>query len=163
MAGIDNLLDVFLNFLGICGYGNQIIRVLGDLLIGGKTGGEELGHFVKVRQLAQCAEEVVSRHRCLALEETEPEDLGVLNPEVFANLSRKVVIHDVLEVHLVQIVSPRVEDGEALMVDALSAVLHDIIADEGEVRFVGLNWVKEVVLNELFLVVANKRADGLNA
>lgn len=116
-----------------------------------------------MRQLAQCTEKVVCRHRCLTLEKTEPENLGILNPEVFANLSRKIVIHDVLEINLVQIVSPRVEDGEALMVDALSTILQDIITDEGEVRFIGLNRVKEVVLNELFLVVANKRADGLDA
>jgi hypothetical protein len=49
------------------------------------------------------------------------------------------------------------------MVDALCPILHDVITDERKFSLVSLNWIQEVILNELFLVVSDKRADRLNA
>jgi hypothetical protein len=49
------------------------------------------------------------------------------------------------------------------MVDALCPILQDVVTDKREFSLVGLNRIEQVVLDELFLVVSNKRADGLNA
>ena len=49
------------------------------------------------------------------------------------------------------------------MVDALCPILQDIVTNEREFSLVSLNRIQEVILNKLFLVVSDKRADRLNA
>lgn len=141
VAGIDNLLNALLDFLSVYCNGNHKVAVNCGLLIGRKGGRVELRHFVHVGEFSQSTEEVVSRDGSLTFEEAQPKYLGVLNSKVLADLLSEIIIHDVLEVDLVQVVGPRVQHGEALVVNALSAVLHDVISDKLKVGLVGLNWV----------------------
>ena len=99
----------------------------------------------------------------MTLEEREPEDLGVLGAEVVADLLSKVVIHDVFEIDFVKIVGPWVEHREALVLDSLRSVLHDVVADELEVGLVGGDWVCEVVFVDILLRVSNEGSNGLDA
>lgn len=52
---------------------------------------------------------------------------------------------------------------EALVVHLLLSESFDIFSDEGEISLVGLDWVAQVILVDLFLVVSEERADGLDA
>ena len=99
----------------------------------------------------------------MTLEEREPENLGILGAEVVTYLLSQVVIHDVFKIDLIKIVGPRVEDGEAFVLDSLSAVLHDIITDEGKLSFIGRNWVRKIIFVYIFLIISNKRSNGLDA
>jgi hypothetical protein len=80
-----------------------------------------------------------------------------------ANAASQVVVHDVFEIDLVEIVGPGVEHAEALVLDALGAVFDDVLLEELEVGLVGGDGVGQVVLVELFLGVADERANSLNA
>lgn len=93
-------------------------------------------------KFTESTEKVISGNCSLALEEAQPEDLGVLNTEVFTDLFRQIIVHDVLEVHLVEVVSPWVQDREARMIDALCSVLNNVVANKIEVSFIGLNRVE---------------------
>ena len=135
----------------------------GGLLVSWQGGSVECGDFVHVGELSQSTEKVIGRDCGLAFEETQPENLGALDFEILADLGGEVVVHDVLEVHFVQIVGPRVQHREALVVDALRPILHDVVANEAEICLVGFNRIKQVVFVELLLVVANKRSNRLDA
>jgi hypothetical protein len=89
--------------------------------------------------------------------------LGVLVAEVRADLGCEVVVDDVFEVHLVKVVGPGVEHGEALVLDLLLAVLFDVLANEIELSLVGANGVGEVVLRHYLFGVADKGTDGPDA
>lgn len=99
----------------------------------------------------------------MALEESEPEDLGALGLEHGANPVGQIVVHDVLEVDLVKIVGPGVEHGEALVLYALATVLLDVLLKELEVGLVGVDGVTQVISIDRFLLVADERANRLNA
>ena len=96
VAGIDNLLDALLDFLGVGCNGNNKVAVNCGLLIGRKGGRIELRHFVHVGKFSQSTEEIVGRDGSLAFEEAQPKYLGVLNSKVLADLWSKIIIHDVL-------------------------------------------------------------------
>ena len=135
----------------------------GSVLVGGQVLVVELGDLVHVAQLAEGAEEVIGGDGHLALEESKPEDLGALGLEGLADLVGEVIIHNVLEVDLVEIVGPGVQHGEALVLDALLAVLLDVLLEELEVRLVGVDRVAEIVSVDGLLLVTNERANGLDA
>ena len=69
-----------------------------------------------------------------------------MSPEIGANLRGQIVVHDVFEIDFVKIVSPRVEYGKALMLDALVAVLLYVCLNELKVGLVSVHRVTEVVL-----------------
>ena len=135
----------------------------GSVLVGRQVLVVELGDLVHVAQLAEGTEEVIGRDGHLALEERKPEDLGALGLEGLADLVGEIIIHNVFEVDLVEIVGPWVEHGEALVLDALLAVLLDILLEELEVSLVGVDWVAEIVSVDRLLLVTNERANGLDA
>lgn len=163
VTGVDNLLDEFLNLSWIGSYRNHKIALNGGLLVSWQGSSVERGNFVHVGELAQSTEKVVGRDCGLALEETQPENLGALDFEILADFGSEVVVHDVLKVHLVQIVGPRVQHREALVVDALRPILHDVVANEAEVCLVGFNRIKQVVFVELLFVISNKRSNRFDA
>lgn len=108
-------------------------------------------------------EEIVSGDGGLALEVRKPENTGMDAAEAANHLVRDVVVDDVFEVNLVQVVSPGVEHGEALVLNALDAVLLDVLSDEFKVSLVGTDRVGKVVLVNSFLGVADERVDRLDA
>jgi len=89
--------------------------------------------------------------------------LRALGLQILAHFSGQVVIHDVLEVDLVEVVSPWVQHGEALVLNFLRAVLLDVLLEELELGFVGVDGVAEVIVIDLLLVVTDERSDGLDA
>ena len=89
--------------------------------------------------------------------------MGARRLELVADLIGQVVVHDVLEVDLVEIVGPRVEHGEALILDTLGAVLLDVFLEELEVSLVSVDWVAEIVSVDWLLLVTNERANGFDA
>lgn len=72
--------------------------------------------------------------------------MRVLSPEIGANFWGQIVVHDVLEIDFVKIVSPGVEHREALVLDALVAVLLDVGLDEFKVGLIGVHRVAEIIL-----------------
>jgi len=56
-----------------------------------------------------------------------------------------------------------VKHGEALVLDALGAVLQDVALDEVEIGLVGRDGVGEVVLVDILFGVTDERSNGLNA
>lgn len=55
------------------------------------------------------------------------------------------------------------EHGEALVLYALGAILHNVCLEEFEVSLVGVDWVLQIFGDNGFFLVANKRANSLNA
>lgn len=49
------------------------------------------------------------------------------------------------------------------MLYALGTVLHDVELEELEVGFVGVDWVLEILRVDGFFLVADERADSLDA
>lgn len=82
---------------------------------------------------------------------------------MLADLGAQIVVHNIFKVDLVEIVGPWVEDGEALVLDFLVAVLHDVLLDELEVSFVGRDGVGQVILINVLLGVPNERSNSLDA
>lgn len=112
---------------------------------------------------AKSLEEIVSGDGGLALEVREPEDTGMEGAEAANHLVGDVVVDDVFEINLVQVVSPGVQHGEALVLNSLNTILLDVLSDEFEVGLIGANRIGEVVLVNSFLGVADKRVDRLDA
>ena len=162
-ASIDDLLDENSDLFGVFRQAENEVAGDGSSLVGGQVHLVELGNLVQVGQLTEGAKEVIGGNGGLALEEGEPEDLGVLGAEELAHLSSQVVVHDVLEVNFVEIVGPWVQHGEALVLYALSAVLLDVFLEELEVGLVSVDGVTQVILVDGFLLVADEGADGLDA
>ena len=162
-AGVNNLLDENCDFLGVISQAEDVVAGDSGSLVGRKVLLIELGNLVHVRELAEGTKEVISRDSCLTLEESEPEDLGVLGTKLSAHLCGQVVVHDVLEVDFVEIVSPWVQHGEALMLYALSTVLLDVFLEELKVGLIGVDGVAKIILIDGFLLVTDEGTDGLDA
>ena len=96
----------------------------------------KVGNLVQICDFAQGTEKVISTHGSLTLEECEPEDLSVLSLQMLAHLLAQVVVHNVLEIDLIEIVGPGVEDGEAFVFNFLFAVLKNIIAQKFKICLV---------------------------
>ena len=107
------------------------------LLVLGQVCGVEVRDLVQVSYFVKSVEEVIGTHSSLTLEEGEPEDLGVLSLKAGAYLGGQVVVDNIFEVNFVEVVGPWVEHREALVLDALSTVLENVITDVGEVGLVG--------------------------
>jgi hypothetical protein len=56
-----------------------------------------------------------------------------------------------------------VQHGEALVLDALLAVLLDVLLEELEVSLIGVDRVAKIIGIDRLLLVANERANSLNA
>ena len=99
----------------------------------------------------------------MALEEGEPEDLNVDEAQTVAHFFGQIVVHDVLEVDFVEIVSPWMQYGETLVLDALLAVLLNVLPEELEACLIGRDRVAQVILDNWLLSIADERSDGLDA
>ena len=125
------------DFFGVFTKAEDEIAVNCGLLVGGQVLAVEVGDLVQVGELAEGAKEIVGRDGSLALEEGEPEYLSVLSAQMLAHFAGQVVVHDVLEVNFVEVVRPWVQNGEALVLYALLAVLLDVLFEELEARLIG--------------------------
>jgi len=163
LSRLNNLLNSIADHGAVVLEGEHEVGLLGARLELGQGVHVELGHAVDLAHFAQGSEEVVSGDSGLALEPGEPEGLSGGVAQVGADLASQVVVHDVLEVHLVEVVGPGVQHREALVLDALAAVLHDVFLNEGEVSLVGAHGVGEVVFSDNLLGVTNEGANGLDA
>ena len=69
------------------------------------------------------------------------------------DLRFQIVIHNIFKIHKLKLVSPWMEDREALMLHLLLPEPHDVLLDEQEIGLVSLDGVPQVVLlNWLFRV-----------
>ena len=82
---------------------------------------------------------------------------------MLTHLGGQIVVHDIFEINLIEVVSPRVQDGEALVLDALVPVLHDVLLDEIELSLIGGDGIGKVVLVDVLFGISNKGSDGLDA
>ncbi len=162
-TSINYLLHDSLNLLAMVIETEHEVAGDGSVLVRGQVLVIELRDLVEISQLAEGAEEVIGGDGGLAFEECEPENLGTLSLEDVANFGGQIIVHDVLKVNLVQVVGPWVEHGEALVLYALSTILHNVGLEEFEVSFVGVDWVLQIFGDDGLFLVANKRADSLNA
>lgn len=137
LASIDHVLDQHSN-CGCIALNREHLVVLNcGLLVLGQVRSVEIRDLVQVSYFVKCVEEVVSTHSSLTLEEGEPEDLGVLSLKASAYLGGQVVVDNIFEVNFVEVVGPWMKHREALVLDALSTVLENVITDVGEVGLVG--------------------------
>ena len=67
-------------------------------------------NLVEVGELTKCSKEVVSGDSSLTFEESKPEYLSVLGAKFITNFLGKIVVHDVLEIDLVEIIGPWVQN-----------------------------------------------------
>lgn len=88
--------------------------------------------------------------------------MGSLSIQSTANLGCQVVVNNVLEINLVKIVCPRVQDREAFMLNSLSAVLFNIFSHKFEASLVSGDGVAQIIIIDLFVGVTDKRTDSLD-
>ena len=119
--------------------------------------------LVDVGELAEGSKEIISRNGCLTLEEGEPEDLSVLSSQVIAYFLSQIVVHNILEVYLIQVVSPWMQNGEAFVLDALITVLLDIGLEEVKTGLISVDRVSKVILVDRLLGVTDEGANSLDA
>lgn len=99
----------------------------------------------------------------LWLEESEPEDLRVdALGEDLANLSLQIGVDNILHVNGVEIVGPRMQHLEALMLDLLFPVSFNVTFEEVKRRLVRLDGVAQIIFDN-WLVLPQERADRLDA
>lgn len=158
-----DILDKCADLFGVLRQTEDVVGVNSGLLVGKQVLLVVFRDLVELAELTDGTKKVVGGDGSLALEESEPEDLGVLAGESLHDLVGEVVVHDVLEVDLVEIVGPGVQHGEALMLYALVAELLDVLLQELKVGLVGLHGVGEVVLVDGLFGVADKGANSLDA
>ena len=162
-TGINNLLNEDGYLFGVFRKAENEVTCNGGSLVSWQVHVVKLWDLVEVSKLTEGAKEVISRDGSLALEEGEPEDLGVLSTEDGANFAGQIIVHDVLKVDLVEIVSPWVQHREALVLYALGTVLLNVLLKELELSLVGVDRVAKVILVDGFLLVADEGANGLDA
>lgn len=79
------------------------------------------------------------------------------------DLCFQVVVDNVLHVNCIEVVSPWMEDLEALVLDSLLSVSLNVVVEEGEGSLVSLDWVVQVVLGIVLLGVPQELTDSLYA
>ena len=145
------------------GQAENEIAVDGRSLVGWHVLVVKFWDLVHVSELTKGAKEIIGRDGGLALEEGEPEDLNVDEAQTVAHFFGQIVVHDVLEVDFVEIVSPWMQYGETLVLDALLAVLLNVLPEELEACLIGRDRVAQVILDNWLLSIADERSDGLDA
>ena len=119
---------------------------------------------IDVAKLTDGLEELIGRARELGLEEGQPEDLGVDGGgEDAGDLSLKEVVYNIFEVNSVEIVGPWMKGLEALVLELLLSIPVDVGPEEGIGSLVSLDWVAQIVLVDVLLLVSQEGADGLHA
>ena len=93
----------------------------------------------------------------------KPEDTSFNSAKTLHDFFIDVVVYDILKINLIEVVSPGVEDREALVFDSLSAILLNIFFDECEVSFIGWNWVGKIILINCLLRVTDKGVNRFDA
>jgi hypothetical protein len=86
-----------------------------------------------------------------------------LSGKLTADFVSEVVVQNVFEINVIEIVSPRVENLEALVLDTLCSETTNVFLDEGSLAFVNTGGVGDVVVVHSFLGVADKLTDSLDA
>lgn len=110
-------------------------------MIGGDTLCEKVGDFVHEAEFTESDEEFIRGNSTLRFEEGKPEDLGILSAELAAHFFCQVVVQNVFEVNIVEVISPRMEDLEALVLDALCTETFNVLNDETEFALVDVRGV----------------------
>jgi hypothetical protein len=80
-----------------------------------------------------------------------------------ADLVAEIVVQNVFEIDIIEVISPRVEHLEALVLDALTAEASNIFHNESRFTFVNGGRVSNIVLINVFLGIADKLSDSLDA
>jgi hypothetical protein len=100
----------------------------------------------------------------LRLEVGKPEELSIdALVKDFANLSLEIVVDDVFQIYRVKIVSPWMQNLEAVAGNVLRSILLDIVFEELDCGLVSLEWVAQVVIIDLLVCVSQERANSLDA
>lgn len=79
------------------------------------------------------------------------------------NLVYQIVVYDVLEVNRLELISPWMEDSEALVLDVLVSEPLDVLTDKLIVSLIGLDGVDEFVGVHFLFLVLDKGRHGLEA
>lgn len=112
--------------------------------------------LVDLAHLSDSLEEFISRARLLWLEEGEPENLGIQTPKSCTDIFCQGVVDNVLEVNGVKLIGPGMKDLEALVVHVLESESLNVLLDELKASLIRLDWVGQVILNDLLLVVSQE-------
>jgi len=122
-----------------------------------------VAHSVDLCKLPDGLDELVGGTGELWLEERQPEDLSIdALGQDFADLTFQICVDDVFHVYRVEVVCPRMQHLEALVLDLLFPVSLNIVLEELERRLVRLDRVAEVVLHD-GLAFSQECADRLDA
>ena len=112
--------------------------------------------LVDLAHLSDGLEEFISRARLLWLEEGEPENLGIQTPKSCTDFFCQGVVDNVLEVNGVKLIGPGMKDLEALVVHVLESESLNVLLDELKASLIRLDWVGQVILKDLLLVVSQE-------
>jgi hypothetical protein len=118
--------------------------------------GEVLGDLIHNAVVAEGPNELVSGGSQLRLEKREPEDARLVRLERLAHLLCLILVDHVLEINLVEVVGPGVQDLEALVFHVLCAVALHIGLNELIARLERDHRVLQVILFDLLLGVLQK-------
>jgi len=163
LTDIANLLDKDADLGSVVNGAHNEVGLDGDLLVLGNVILIEVRDLVDLADFTDGAKEVIARDSLERLEESKPEHLSSLSVKSIADLLSQVVVDNVFEVNLVEIISPRVQNREALVLDSLRAVLFDVLSHKFEASLVSGDRVVKVVIIDLLVRVTDEGTDGLDA
>jgi hypothetical protein len=86
-----------------------------------------------------------------------------LGGKLTADFIGEVVVQNVFEINIIEIVSPRVENLEALILDALLTEALDIFNNEIGFTFINVSGVGNIILVDLLVGIADKLSNSLDA
>ena len=86
-----------------------------------------------------------------------------MGSKLTADFIGEVVVQNVFEINIIEIVGPRVENLEALILDALRAEALDIFNNEIGFAFVNVSRVGNIILVDLLVGIADKLSNSLDA
>ena len=107
--------------------------------------------------------ELVSRGCKLSLKEREPENACLSAFQSFAYVMSLILVNYILEIDLVKIVCPGVQNLEAFIFHILCAVSLDVSFDKFKTGLEGDNRVLQIIFLNGFLGVFQEVRDGLDA
>ena len=125
--------------------------------------GVEVLDLVHLAELSEDLKELISSTSLLRLEERKPENLNFRLGELSLNFAGEAIINDIFEIDRVKLISPWVQDLEALVIHILLPESLDILFDELEVSLVGFDGVRKIVLIDSLASVSQEAANSLDA
>ena len=142
---------------------DNVVGLLCSVLIAYKILLVKVRNSVDLANFTDGSKELISWNWGLTFKVGKPENLSILIFQWLYDLRADIVVDDVLEVDQVKIISPRMKDTKALVLDSLDSVFLNVLLNELVRSFICRDGVGEIVCVNLFFWIADEGANRFYA